>query len=175
MLLPNKKYDIIYADPPWNFKSYSKKGDGRNATQHYDCMTIKDICNLPVKDISKDNAWDYVAGLTVGQDISDRPVQFHATPPQFNLGKSFDTFGPLGPYIVSTDEFKNKESLKLECWVNDEKRQDTNTNDLIFDIHYIISYISEFITHNVGDLIFTGTPAGVCATQGKFLKDGDLL
>ena len=56
MLLPNKKYDIIYADPPWNFKSYSKKGDGRNATQHYNCMSIKDICNLPVKDISKDNS-----------------------------------------------------------------------------------------------------------------------
>ena len=127
------------------------------------------------KDISKDNVWDYVGGLSVGQDISDRAVQFHSTPPHFNLGKSFDTFGPLGPYIVSTDEFKNKESLKLECWVNDEKRQDTNTDDLIFDIPYIISYISEFITLNVGDLIFTGTPAGVGATQGKFLKDGDLL
>ena len=127
------------------------------------------------KDIAKNNAWGHVAGLSIGQDISDRSVQFHATPPQFNLGKSFDTFGPIGPYIVSADEFKDKESLKLECWINDEKRQDTNTNDLIFDIPYIISYISEFITLNVGDLIFTGTPAGVGATQGKFLKDGDLL
>ena len=53
------------------------------------------------KDISKEDAWDHVAGLCVGQDISDRPVQFHATPPQFNLGKSFDTFGPIGPYLVS--------------------------------------------------------------------------
>ena len=64
------------------------------------------------KNISKENAWDHVAGLTVGQDISDRAVQFHATPPQFSLGKSFDTFGPIGPYIVSTDELKNKESLQ---------------------------------------------------------------
>lgn len=127
------------------------------------------------KNISKENAWDHVAGLTVGQDISDRAVQFHATPPQFSLGKSFDTFGPIGPYIVSTDELKNKESLQIECWVNDEKRQDSNTNDLIFDIPYLISYISEFITLKVGDLIFTGTPSGVGGTQGKFLKDGDIL
>ena len=127
------------------------------------------------KDISKEDAWNHVAGLCVGQDISDRPVQFHATPPQFNLGKSFDTFGPIGPYLVSTDLFDNKESLKLQCWVNDELRQETLTNDLIFDIPYLISYISEFITLNTGDVIFTGTPEGVGATQGKFLKDGDIL
>ncbi len=127
------------------------------------------------KDISKEDAWDHVAGLCVGQDISDRPVQFHATPPQFNLGKSFDTFGPIGPYLVSTDLFDNKESLKLQCWVNNELRQETLTNDLIFDIPYLISYISEFITLNTGDVIFTGTPEGVGATQGKFLKDGDIL
>ena len=127
------------------------------------------------KDISKEDAWQHVAGLCVGQDISDRPVQFHATPPQFNLGKSFDTFGPIGPYLVSTDLFDNKESLKLQCWVNDELRQETLTNDLIFDIPYLISYISEFITLKTGDVIFTGTPEGVGATQGKFLKDGDIL
>jgi 2-keto-4-pentenoate hydratase/2-oxohepta-3-ene-1,7-dioic acid hydratase in catechol pathway len=127
------------------------------------------------KNISNDNAWDHVAGLTVGQDISDRSVQFHATPPQFNLGKSFDTFGPIGPVLVSLDHFEDKNSLDLECSVNGELRQKDNTNDLIFDIPYIISYISEFITLEPGDLIFTGTPAGVGATQGKLLKDGDIL
>ena len=127
------------------------------------------------KDISKEDAWEHVAGLCAGQDISDRPVQFHATPPQFNLGKSFDTFGPIGPYLVSTDLFNDKESLKLQCWVNDELRQETQTDDLIFDIPYLISYISEFITLNTGDVIFTGTPEGVGATQGKFLKNGDIL
>ena len=127
------------------------------------------------KDISKDDAWSHVVGITVGQDISDRSVQFHATPPQFNLGKSFDTFGPIGPILVSHDEVDDKESLKLTCSVNDELRQDDNTNDLIFDVPYLISYISEFITLNTGDLIFTGTPAGVGATQGKLLKDGDML
>ena len=127
------------------------------------------------KNISNDEAWNHVAGLTVGQDISDRSVQFHATPPQFNLGKSFDTFGPIGPILVSPDQFEDKSSLNLECSVNGELRQKDNTNDLIFDIPYIISYVSEFITLEPGDLIFTGTPAGVGATQGKLLKDGDIL
>ena len=127
------------------------------------------------KNITSDEAWNHVAGLTVGQDISDRSVQFHATPPQFNLGKSFDTFGPIGPILVSPDQFEDKSSLNLECSVNGELRQKDNTNDLIFDIPYIISYVSEFITLEPGDLIFTGTPAGVGATQGKLLKDGDIL
>ena len=133
------------------------------------------VIGKPGKDISKENAWDHVAGLTVGQDISDRAVQFHSTPPHFNLGKSFDTFGPIGPILVSPDQFKDKSSLKLECYVNDELRQNDNTNDLIFNIPHIISYISEFLTLQTGDLIFTGTPSGVGASQGKCLNDGDII
>ena len=127
------------------------------------------------KNISKENAWDHVAGLTVGQDISDRAVQFHATPAQFNLGKSFDTFGPIGPYLVSPDSVANKNAVQLECHINNELRQESSTDDLIFTVPDIISYISEFITLNTGDLIFTGTPSGVGATQGKLLKDGDII
>jgi 2-keto-4-pentenoate hydratase/2-oxohepta-3-ene-1,7-dioic acid hydratase in catechol pathway len=127
------------------------------------------------KNISKDIAWDHVAGLTVGQDISDRAVQFHATPPQFNLGKSFDTFGPIGPYLISPDYITNKDAVHLECYINDELRQESSTDDLIFTIPDIISYISEFLTLSIGDLIFTGTPSGVGATQGKLLKDGDVI
>ena len=92
-----------------------------------------------------------------------------------NLGKSFDTFGPIGPILISPDELDDKNALDLECSVNGELRQKDNTSDLIFDIPYIISYISEFITLSPGDLIFTGTPAGIGATQGKLLKDGDTL
>jgi 2-keto-4-pentenoate hydratase/2-oxohepta-3-ene-1,7-dioic acid hydratase in catechol pathway len=127
------------------------------------------------KNISKETAWDHVAGLTVGQDISDRAVQFHATPPQFNLGKSFDTFGPIGPYLVSPDSVANKNAVQLECHINNELRQESSTDDLIFTVPDIISYISEFLTLNTGDLIFTGTPSGVGATQGKLLKDGDII
>ena len=127
------------------------------------------------KNITKDNAWEHVAGLTVGQDISDRAVQFHATPPQFNLGKSFDTFGPIGPFLVSPDLVTNKDSVQIECYVNDELRQESSTDDLIFTVPDIISYISEFLTLTPGDLIFTGTPSGVGATQGKLLKHGDIV
>ena len=133
------------------------------------------VIGLSGKDISKDNAWNHVAGLCVGQDISDRPAQFASTPPMFNLGKSFDTFGPMGPALVSPDSLPNKENLVIECKVNDEIRQNDNTDDLIFDVPTIISYLSEIVTLNTGDVIFTGTPGGVGVTQGKFLKDGDII
>lgn len=133
------------------------------------------VIGLSGKDISKDQAWNHVAGLCVGQDISDRPAQFASTPPMFNLGKSFDTFGPMGPALVSPDSLPNKESLAIECKVNDEIRQNDNTDDLIFDVPTIISYLSEIVTLNTGDVIFTGTPGGVGVSQGKFLKDGDII
>ena len=133
------------------------------------------VIGLSGKDISKDDAWNHVAGLCVGQDISDRPAQFASTPPMFNLGKSFDTFGPMGPALVSPDSLPNKENLVIECKVNDEIRQNDNTDDLIFDVPTIISYLSEIVTLNTGDVIFTGTPGGVGLTQGKFLKDGDII
>ena len=133
------------------------------------------VIGLSGKDISKDQAWNHVAGLCVGQDISDRPAQFASTPPMFNLGKSFDTFGPMGPALVSPDSLLNKESLVIECKVNDEIRQIDNTDDLIFDVPTIISYLSEIVTLNTGDVIFTGTPGGVGVSQGKFLNDGDII
>ena len=127
------------------------------------------------KDIDPADAWSYVAGLTIGQDISDRPAQFGASPPQFNLGKSFDTFGPIGPFIVSPDGLTDPSSLAIECQVNDEIRQKDNTGDLIFDIPALVAYLSEICTLQVGDLIFTGTPGGVGVAEGRFLKDGDVI
>lgn len=127
------------------------------------------------KDIKAKDAWSHVAGLCVGQDISDRPAQFSANPPQFNLAKSFDTFGPIGPVLVSPDELEDPNSLEIECRVNDEVRQKDNTKDFIFDISSIIAYLSEFVTLKTGDVIYTGTPGGIGATQGKYLKDGDSL
>ena len=127
------------------------------------------------KNISKSEAWSHIAGVCIGQDISDRPAQFAASPAQFNLGKSFGTFGPMGPYLVSPDLVNAEQGLSIECRVNDEIRQSDNTNDLIFDVPDIIAYLSEILTLNVGDVIFTGTPGGVGVMEGKFLKDGDIL
>ncbi|MFK7831170.1 MAG: fumarylacetoacetate hydrolase family protein [Congregibacter sp.] len=127
------------------------------------------------KNIAREDAWDYVAGLCIGQDISDRGTQTLGFPPQFNIGKSFDTFGPMGPYIVSLDAVGHSASLQLECKINDEVRQSDNTGDLIFDIPALIAYISELCTLQVGDVIFTGTPGGVGLPDANYLKDGDVI
>lgn len=126
------------------------------------------------KDIDASAAWDHVVGLMVGQDISDRAVQFAASPPHFDLGKSFDTFGPIGPVMVSPDSV-DRDRLQIVTEVNGEIRQDGTSDQLIFDIPTLISYLSRVTTLATGDLIFTGTPEGIGAAQGKFLADGDVV
>lgn len=126
------------------------------------------------KDIAPEKAWDHIVGLMVGQDVSDRAVQFAAKPPHFDLGKSFDTFGPIGPVMVSPDTV-GRGALRIVTEVNGEVRQDGTTDLMIFDIATLVSYLSRVTTLRTGDLIFTGTPEGVGATQGKFLADGDVV
>jgi len=126
------------------------------------------------KDIDIADAWDHVAGLMVGQDISDRAVQFAASPPHFDLGKSFDTFGPIGPVMVSPDSV-DRDHLSIITDINGEVRQDGSIGELIFDIPTLVSYLSRVTTLATGDLIFTGTPEGIGAAQGKFLADGDVV
>ena len=126
------------------------------------------------KDIEPADAWDHVVGLMVGQDISDRAVQFAAQPPHFDLGKSFDTFGPIGPVMVSPDSV-DRDRLRIVTEVNGEIRQDATTDQMIFDVPTLISYLSRVTTLATGDLIFTGTPDGIGITQGKVLADGDVV
>ncbi len=127
------------------------------------------------RDIPEDEAWDHIAGLTCGQDVSERGTQFASKPPHFDLGKSFDTFGPIGPCVVSHDQFEDPANLHLTCDLNGERKQDTQTDDLIFDIPKLVSYISAICTFEPGDLIFTGTPSGVGFMAGTFLAPGDVL
>lgn len=127
------------------------------------------------KDIDPADAWSHVAGFMVGQDISDRVVQFAAKPPHFDLGKSFDTFGPTGPVLVSTDLVVDPTALRIVTSVNGEERQNETAAGMVFDVPTLIGYLSQITTLVTGDLIFTGTPAGVGATQGKFLADGDVI
>lgn len=127
------------------------------------------------KDIAVADAWDHVFGYTVGQDISDRAVQLASKPPHFNLGKSFDTFGPIGPVIVPVANLDDPNSLRLRTLVNDEVRQDDDTKNLIFDVPTLVHYLSRITTLEPGDLIFTGTPSGVGMVQKKWLADGDVI
>ncbi len=126
------------------------------------------------KDIEPADAWDHVVGLMVGQDVSDRAVQFAASPPHFDLGKSFDTFGPIGPVMVSPESV-DRDHLRIVTEVNGEVRQDETTDQMIFDVPTLVSYLSRVTTLATGDLIFTGTPDGIGITQGKVLADGDVI
>lgn len=125
--------------------------------------------------IRLEDAWGHVGGLTVGQDISDRALQFAAEPAHFDLGKSRDTYGPIGPVVVSIDSFANPADLLLTCQANGERRQQDRTSNLIFDVPTLISYLSGILTLSPGDLIFTGTPEGVGAASLHFLADEDVI
>ncbi|MCG5215544.1 fumarylacetoacetate hydrolase family protein [Streptosporangium sp. KLBMP 9127] len=127
--------------------------------------------------VAEADAWGHVAGLTVGQDISERLTQFIAPPPQFSMAKSFPGFGPMGPALVTPEEFADRDDIELGCVLNGESVQKGRTNDMIFSIPSLIAQLSAVLTLLPGDVIFTGTPAGVGQgmTPPKFLAAGDEL
>lgn len=127
--------------------------------------------------ISEANAFDHIAGYMAGQDISDRKAQFTDTPPQFSMGKSYDTFGPTGPALVSLDAFADPNDLELTCSLGAEQVQGARTSDLIFSVSSLIAFLSQRCTLDPGDLIFTGTPAGVGSTRTprRYLKPGEQI
>jgi 2-keto-4-pentenoate hydratase/2-oxohepta-3-ene-1,7-dioic acid hydratase in catechol pathway len=125
--------------------------------------------------IAAEHAWSHVAGMTLGQDVSDRIVQLSGKPPQFSLGKSFDTFGPIGPALVSVDAFDDPDDVEIWCDVAGERMQHARTSDLIFSVPELVAHLSSICTLVPGDLIFTGTPSGVGGPRGRFLQDGELL
>lgn len=127
------------------------------------------------RNIAAADAWSHIAGVTVGQDISDRALQFAAKPPHFDLAKSRDTYGPIGPVLVSPDAFADPDNLSLQCLVNGELRQQATTDQLIFSVPFLVEYLSSILTLQSGDVIFTGTPEGVGVTSGKLLKPGDVI
>ncbi len=127
------------------------------------------------KHVAAESAWSSVAGLTLGQDISDRAVQKTGKPPQFSLGKSFAGYGPIGPAIVSVDSFDDPDDIALWCEVAGQRVQNARTSQLIFAIPTIVAYLSSICTLYPGDVIFTGTPAGVGAATGRFLAVGEVI
>jgi 2,4-didehydro-3-deoxy-L-rhamnonate hydrolase len=107
------------------------------------------------------DAWSHVAGLTVGQDLSERILQMASKPPQFSMGKSFPGFGPTGPWLVTVDEFTDPDDLELGCSINGEDVQKSRTSNLIVPVSQLIARLSATVPLLPGDVIFTGTPAGV--------------
>lgn len=142
------------------------------------------IIGKTAKQVSKEDALNYVLGYCNVNDLSARDLQFRTN--QWLLGKSCDQFSPVGPYVVSPDEVGDPNKLRIRCLVNGEVRQDSSTSDMIFHCDEIVSYISHYMTLEPGDLILTGTPEGVVFNgfDGKethkkehleWLKDGDVV
>jgi 2,4-didehydro-3-deoxy-L-rhamnonate hydrolase len=126
--------------------------------------------------VAEADGWSHIAGLTVGQDISDRDLQF-AAGAQFSLGKSRLGFGPMGPWLVTPDEFANPDDVGLGCSVDGEIVQDARTSDLVFSVPRLVAELSSVVPLLPGDVIFTGTPAGVGFTRqpSRSLQPGQVL
>jgi 2-keto-4-pentenoate hydratase/2-oxohepta-3-ene-1,7-dioic acid hydratase in catechol pathway len=122
-------------------------------------------------------AWSHVAGLAVGQDLSERASQLAGPAPQFSLAKSFPRFGPVGPWLVTPDEFDDPDDLELSCSVNGEVVQSGRTSRLLFGVPAILEHLSAVVPLLPGDVVFTGTPPGVGmgSTPPRYLAPGDEL
>lgn len=127
--------------------------------------------------VDADSAWDHVAGLMVGQDLSARDVQMSGSPPQFSLGKSFPGFGPTGPWLVTADELPDPDDLAIGCSLNGEQVQSDRTSSMLFSVPETVARLSAICPLLPGDLIFTGTPAGVGNRMDppRYLRAGDEL
>lgn len=135
------------------------------------------VISREATEIDEAQAWSHVAGLTVGQDISERITQTRGPAAQFGLGKSFPGFSPQGPWLVTQDEFENADDLGLGCAIDGETVQEARTGELIFSVPRLVAELSRNVTLYPGDVIFTGTPAGIGATRDprRFLKAGEVL
>jgi 2-keto-4-pentenoate hydratase/2-oxohepta-3-ene-1,7-dioic acid hydratase in catechol pathway len=158
---------------PW--PTYSEKID-------YE-IELAVVIGKEAKCISPKSAKEYIAGYTIANDVSARSVTFAKGRKKrpwdefydWLNGKWADGFLPIGPCIVTADEIENPQNLQMTLKVNDEIRQNANTSEMIFNVYEIVSFLSHLITLQPGDVIATGTPAGVAAATGKFLQPGDRI
>jgi 2-keto-4-pentenoate hydratase/2-oxohepta-3-ene-1,7-dioic acid hydratase in catechol pathway len=135
------------------------------------------VVGATVHGVEPERAWDAVAGLTAGQDFSERTLQLGGVAKQFSLGKSYPGFGPTGPVLVTPDEFADRDDLRLWCTVNGESVQDARTTQMIFNVPQLVSRLSRICTLLPGDLIFTGTPGGLgmLMQPPRYLAVGDVV
>ena len=137
------------------------------------------VMGKPARNVSEAEALDHVAGYCTAHDFSARDLQLETPSVQWMVGKTLDNFGPIGPYFVAADRVGDPNNLKLETYVNGERRQSSNTSDMIFNPQKLIAYITKMWTLEPGDIIWSGTPEGVILGYPKekqvWLKPGDKL
>lgn len=132
------------------------------------------VIGAEARNVSEQDALSHVAGYLICNDVSERAFQLEMGG-QWLKGKSADTFCPLGPWLVTADEIPDPQKLKLWLDLNGQRMQSGDTADMVFPLSYLISYVSRFLTLKPGDVITTGTPAGVGLKSGRFLKPGDVM
>jgi 2-keto-4-pentenoate hydratase/2-oxohepta-3-ene-1,7-dioic acid hydratase in catechol pathway len=134
------------------------------------------IIGKTAKYVSEDEAMDYVAGYAVCNDVSERAFQTERSG-QWTKGKSCDTFGPIGPWLVTTDEIPDPQNLKMWLKVNGQQMQNGSSSTMVYGVKYLVSYLSQFMSLHPGDVISTGTPPGVGMglKPPRFLRDGDVV
>ena len=127
--------------------------------------------------LAREDAWDHVAGLTIGQDLSERITQLQGSAPQFSLGKSFPGFGPTGPWLVTPDEFADRDDLTISCALSGEEVQSSRTSMMLYDVPELLVRLSAVCPLLPGDLIFSGTPSGIGnrRTPQRFIQPDDVL
>jgi 2-keto-4-pentenoate hydratase/2-oxohepta-3-ene-1,7-dioic acid hydratase in catechol pathway len=135
------------------------------------------VIGRSAKRVRRAQALDHVGGYTILNDVSAREFQFDVSPAQTTFAKSMDGFCPMGPYLLTPDELTNPQSLELNLWLNGERMQHGHTRDMLFPVDYLIEYVSQYVTLEPGDVLATGTPAGIGAfrTPPLWLKPGDQL
>lgn len=135
------------------------------------------VIGRTARNVNESDALEYVAGFTVGQDLSNRTEQFTGPVPQWSLAKSHENFSPLGPVIVTVDELDDPLDLEIGCSVDGEVRQLDRTSSMVFPVPFLVAYLSRVVTLRPGDLIFTGTPSGVGLGRvpPRYLKPGEEL
>lgn len=137
------------------------------------------VIGREARDVPTGDGLSYIAGYAVGQDYSEREVQLSGTPPQFSLGKSFPGFSPIGPAVVSLDEFADPSGVKIRAELTRAGEttvlQDGTTASMVFSVARLVERLSQVVTLYPGDVIFTGTPAGVGMGRQLFLQPGDVL
>jgi 2-keto-4-pentenoate hydratase/2-oxohepta-3-ene-1,7-dioic acid hydratase in catechol pathway len=136
------------------------------------------VIGRKARHISEEDAMDYIAGYAVVNDVSEREYQLERGGGQWDKGKGCDTFGPLGPWLVTRDEVPNPQALRLSLKVDGKTYQDGSTETMVFNVRQLVSYISRFMTLNPGDVIATGTPPGVGMGQKPapvYLRAGQVM
>jgi 2,4-diketo-3-deoxy-L-fuconate hydrolase len=136
------------------------------------------VIGRTARHVASGEGWEYVAGVTAGQDLSDREIQWRPQgTPQFGLGKSLLGFAPIGPVLITPDEYADPNDIELACRLNGEEVQRSSSAQMLVPVPEIISYLSGILTLHPGDVIFTGTPSGIGMTRQppRYLKAGDRL